>query len=105
MSQPQSLQEQIIARAMTDDAFRQALLKNPKEAVERTLGLSLPEGVTLQVHEDASKQVHVELSSQPQAGGMLELSDTDLEQVVGGVQQFSRSQSDAQKSVTQNLSV
>ena len=35
MSEQKTLQEQIVARAMQDEAFCQELLSNPKAAVER----------------------------------------------------------------------
>ncbi|GAC1349589.1 MAG: hypothetical protein NVSMB27_24140 [Ktedonobacteraceae bacterium] len=45
MATQNSMQEQIIAKAMKDEAFRQQLLSNPKEVLERELDINLPEGV------------------------------------------------------------
>ena len=50
MSEQKTLQEQIVARAMQDEAFRQELLSNPKAAVERGLGITLPQGTNIQVY-------------------------------------------------------
>ena len=81
--QQKTLQEQIMARAMKDDAFRQQLLSNPMGVLERELGITLPQGMTIQVHEDTPTTVHLvlppERSGQPQ-----ELSDAELEQASGG---------------------
>jgi hypothetical protein len=81
--QQTTLQQQIMARAMKDEAFRQQLLSNPKAVLERELGITLPQGVIVQVHEDTPTIVHLVLpparSGQPQ-----ELSDAELEQASGG---------------------
>jgi Nitrile hydratase, alpha chain len=85
MSEQKTLQEQIVARAMQDEVFRQELLSNPKAAVERGLGITLPEGTNIQVYEDTPNTIHVVLPMKIQSGEPLELSDEDLEQAVGGL--------------------
>jgi nitrile hydratase alpha subunit len=84
MSEQKTLQEQIVARAMEDEAFRQELLSNPKAAVERGLGITLPQGMTIQVYEDTPDTVHIVLPMKVQSGEPRELSDAELEQAVGG---------------------
>lgn len=84
MSQQNPIQEQIIARVMKDDAFRHRLLNNPRETLERELGVTLPQDVTIQVHEDTASTIHLVLPKQLQMSGMQELSDAQLEQAVGG---------------------
>jgi hypothetical protein len=84
MSEQKTLQEQIVARAMKDEAFRQELLSNPKAAVERGLGITLPQGTNIQVHEDTPDTVHIVLPMKVQSGEPRELSDAELEQAVGG---------------------
>lgn len=84
MSEQNTLQEQIIAKVMKEEAFRQQLLSNPKETLERGLGITLPQGVTVQVHEDTPTTVHLVLPVQPPAGEPQELSEAELEAVVGG---------------------
>jgi hypothetical protein len=81
-----TLQQQIMARAMKDEAFRQELLANPnnKVVLERELGITLPQGVTIQVHQDTPTTVHVVLPMQPPTGEPRELSDAELKQVTGG---------------------
>jgi hypothetical protein len=61
MAEQYTLQDWIIAIAMNDDAFRQHLLRDPKEALERELGLSVPQEVRIQVHEQTSTTLHLVL--------------------------------------------
>lgn len=44
----------LIAKAMRDNTFREKLLCNPKEAVEKELDTTLPDGVTVKVVEDSN---------------------------------------------------
>jgi Nitrile hydratase, alpha chain len=74
----------IIAKATNDEAFREQLLDNPKAALERTLGITFPQGVTIQVHEDTPTTLHVVLPVNSQAGKPRDLSDAELEHVAGG---------------------
>jgi nitrile hydratase alpha subunit len=80
-----SVHQQILSKAMKDDAFRQRLLSNPQETLQRELGISLPQGVTLHVYENTPSAVHFVLPMQPQTGDPVELSDADLEAAVGGL--------------------
>ena len=78
MSEQKTLQEQIVARAMKDEAFRQELLSNPKAAVERGLGITLPQGTNIQVYEDTPDTVHIVLPMKVQSGEPRELSDAEF---------------------------
>ena len=40
----------ISARAVRDEEFRQALIRDPAATLEREFGAKVPEGVTIQVH-------------------------------------------------------
>ncbi len=88
MSEHNTIQEQIMARAMKDETFRQVLLSNPRETLERELGITLPAGINVQVHEDTPTTIHLVLPMQPLTGEPQELSDKDLERAVGGVLQI-----------------
>ncbi len=83
MSQ-QTLEEQIIAKAMKDEAFRQEVLSNPKAAIERALGISVPAGVTIAVHQDTPTTLHLVLPRRAPSPAWAELSDAELEQATGG---------------------
>ena len=79
------IQEQIIARALKEEAFRQELLSNPQAAIERELGIRIPQGVTIEVHQDTPTTLHLVLPlvNMPRAA-LADLSDAELEQAVGG---------------------
>jgi Nitrile hydratase, alpha chain len=83
-AQQNLLSQQIITKAMKDDAFRQRLLSNPRETLEREVGMIIPQGVTLQMHEDTPTTHHLVLPMKPAVGEAVELSDAQLEQAVGG---------------------
>lgn len=72
---------QIIARAMVDSAYRQALLADPRVILEKEIGLSLPETLRVIVHEETSSSWHIVLP----APATNELSDESLDQVAGGL--------------------
>jgi hypothetical protein len=85
MPEQNTVREQIIAKAMKDEAFRQQLLSNPKVTLERELGIGLPADVNVEVHEDTATTLHLVLPMKAQESPMHELSDSDLEAAVGGV--------------------
>ncbi len=85
MSQQKSIQEQIIAKAMKEETFRQELLRNPKAAIERELGISVPPGVTIAMHQDTPTTLHLVLPRRAPSAAEAELSDAELEQATGGV--------------------
>jgi hypothetical protein len=83
MSQKNPIQEQIIAKAMKEESFRQELLSNPKAAIERELGITVPPGVTIAVHQDTPTTLHLVLPMR-EPSPMWELSDAELEKATGG---------------------
>ena len=78
----------IIAKATNDEIFREQLLDNPKAALERALGITFPQGVTIQVHEDTPTTLHVVLPVNSQEGKPRDLSDAELEHVAAGWPDF-----------------
>ncbi|HOW27328.1 MAG TPA: NHLP leader peptide family RiPP precursor [Elusimicrobiota bacterium] len=76
-------QEKIIKKALTDAAFKKALLADANAAIEKELGAKLPAGLTVKVVEDSANMVHLVLPATPKKG---ELSDADLGKVSGGGQ-------------------
>lgn len=78
MAAEQSLQKQVTALAMKDKAFRQELLSYPKAVLERELAITLPRGMTIEVHEDTPSTIHLVLPLQPSVMEIEELSDAEL---------------------------
>ena len=76
------MQEHVIARAMKDAAFRQALLGNPR-AVLQEYGFYLPEHVSIRVLEEPPHTFTLVLPAREEAP--LELPDAELEGVSGGL--------------------
>ena len=73
------LRERLIEKAAVDEAFRARLLSDPKAAVEEALGLTIPAGFTLKVHEDAPDTSHLVLPP------LARLDESALEQAAGGI--------------------
>ena len=69
---------QVLARASEDEAFRVLLLADPRKAVSDAVGVSIPDGFTLTVHEEDSTSLHLVLPPSDR------LSSRELATVAGG---------------------
>lgn len=74
----------VVNKALQDPTFRAALLADPKAALEKALGTSLPPGVVLKAVEASPTEFTIVLPYQAKVGVDGELSDADLESVAGG---------------------
>ena len=74
------LRERLIEKADVDEAFRARLLSDPKAAVREELGLTIPAGFTLKVHEDVQDTSHLVLPP------LARLDESALEQAAGGTE-------------------
>ena len=72
------LREHLIDKATSDEAFRARLISDPKATVEEELGLTIPAGFDIVVHEDVADTSHLVLP--PTA----KLGDADLQQAAAG---------------------
>ena len=75
----------LIAKAWTDEAFRQQLLSNPKAVVEQEFGEQLPEGINVEIIQEPANTLYIVLPAMPESGGSEELNDEELEAVAGGM--------------------
>ena len=73
-----AMRERLIEKAAEDDAFRARLLADPQEAVQEELGVKIPDGFTIRVHEEAADTSHLVLPPSSQ------LDETALEKAAGG---------------------
>ena len=72
------LQDRIIERAVSDGEFRARLMADPRDAIQELTGEVIPDGVSVQVHEESATSFHLVL---PPAG---QLSESEMTQVFGG---------------------
>jgi hypothetical protein len=84
----QNLEVRVIAKAMKDEAFRQALVAS-KEVLNRELGeiiggVRLPDNIGMKVLEETPPNLYIVLPPRPEAEGRGELSDAELAGVTGG---------------------
>jgi Nitrile hydratase, alpha chain len=75
---------QLIEKAWKDDAFRQALLTDPRGAVERELEAKLPAGLQVKVLAETPDTFYLVLPAKPDRAPAGQLTDKQLEAVAGG---------------------
>lgn len=80
----QEFQSELIAKAMKDESFRQELLANPKEVMEKEMGkvkqgVKLPKTVEVKVIEQPANALYLVLPTISD-----ELTDEALDNVAGG---------------------
>ena len=79
MPETYTLQDWIISIAMHNQVFREELLLHPKETLERELGISFPQEVEVEMHEDTPTIIHLVLPLKPKTGSLMEVSFADLQ--------------------------
>ncbi len=83
------LENQLIAKAWQDEAFKEELLRNPRETFIRELQLQgFPDTIDVQVLEETPKTLYLVLPMKPDVADNGELSDAELESVAGGIWGF-----------------
>ena len=63
----------VVAKAWTDEAFKQKLLKNPEKTLKE-MGLEFPKDMHVEIHEQTGKTIHFMLPQKPKG----ELSEIEL---------------------------
>lgn len=74
--------QRLVERAASDPKFREALERNPKDALSREFGGSVPANVEVHVLTESANSFYVALP--PDVSPATELSEADLEAVAGG---------------------
>ena len=72
------MRDLLLGKAAQDADFRGRLLSDPKAAVAEALSVTLPESLTIAVHEESATSAHLVLP--PRAA----LSDEDLQAIAAG---------------------
>ena len=78
METPKELRTKVMEKAAGDADFRALLLSDPKEALERELGVAIPESMSIEVHEDDATTAHLVLPPDSK------LNPSDLGTAAGG---------------------
>ena len=71
--------KQIVEKSALDAGFRQQLLSDPKTAISEELGITIPESMTIKVHESDMQTVHLALPPDPN------ITEEQLEAVSAGL--------------------
>jgi hypothetical protein len=82
----QELLQKIITKAWEDKSFKEELIANPIDAIEKATGerINLPEGKTLIIKDQTDEsRVYINIPAEPKMDNM-ELSEEQLEAVSGG---------------------
>ena len=72
------MRARLVKKATEDGAFRFQLLADPKATIKDELGVTIPDGFTIEVHEDVKDTSHVVLP--PSAA----LAEAEMEAAAGG---------------------
>ena len=73
------LRARLVEKAAVDEEFRARLLADPTRVVQEELGLTIPDGFSIKVHEEGADTSHLVLP--PPAW----LAEADLEAAAGGL--------------------
>jgi hypothetical protein len=71
-------------KAWEDDDFRRRFLADPKGMIAEFVGQSLPDSLSVSVHEEGAGNLHFVIPAKPSPQALEDLSDADLEQIAGG---------------------
>ena len=72
------MKARVMDKAADDEGFRAQLVAEPAATLSAELGVSIPEGFMVEVHEDSATTAHLVLPPSPR------LTSEDLAQVAGG---------------------
>ena len=82
--QREKIEQHLIEKAMKDAGFRQQLLENTRETLEKELGFKLPDSVKINVLEESPEQFYLVLPGEVSDPASEELSEEELKTVSGG---------------------
>ena len=71
--------KQIVEKSALDSDFRQQLLADPKSTISQELGITIPESMTIQIHESDMQTAHLALPPDPH------ITEEQLEAISAGL--------------------
>ncbi len=71
--------QQIVEKSALDAEFRQQLLADPKNTISKELDITIPDSMTIQVHESDMQTVHLALPPDPN------ITEEQLEAISAGL--------------------
>ncbi|MCY4142672.1 MAG: NHLP leader peptide family RiPP precursor [Gammaproteobacteria bacterium] len=71
--------QQIVEKSALDEEFRRALLADPKATISEELGVTIPESMTIKIHESDMQTVHLALPPDPH------ITEEQLEAISAGL--------------------
>lgn len=82
MTTRQEAEQQLIVKALQDQAFRAELISNPKAVMSKEFNTQVPDEITVEVLQETPTKMYIILPSLPDVEE--ELSEAELEAVAGG---------------------
>lgn len=71
--------KQLVEKSALDTDFRQRLISDPKSTISEELGVTIPESMTIHIHESDMQTVHLALPPDPN------MTEEQLEAVSAGL--------------------
>ncbi|MXW19413.1 MAG: NHLP leader peptide family natural product precursor [Gammaproteobacteria bacterium] len=79
MRSGEQMLQQIVEKSALDAEFRQQLLADPKSTISQELDITIPDSMTIQVHESDMQTVHLALPPDPN------ITEEQLEAISAGL--------------------
>jgi len=79
MRSGEQMLQQIVEKSALDAEFRQQLLADPKNTISKELDITIPDSMTIQVHESDMQTVHLALPPDPN------ITEEQLEAISAGL--------------------
>lgn len=71
--------QQVVGKSGLDADFRRQLIADPKAAISEELGITIPDSMTIEVHESDMQTVHLALPPDPN------ITEEQLEAISAGL--------------------
>ena len=79
MRSGEEMLQQIVEKSALDADFRQQLLDDPNNTISQELGITIPDSMTIKVHESDMQTVHLAIPPEPN------ISEEQLEAISAGL--------------------